>query len=156
MLVLNLVSEHVHEFYASRFQDWQVVYVLAWGSLELRDDQLLQVVSEQGLVDQQLSGTVSVGVDRDAGSDDQVEHGHLFLPLLCFVLFVLLLELREEFTDESANFIAELLGELLYKLHAVAPSCLRVRLFKVVSEVHMGLILVLIDVLLGQGDVRDH
>ena len=112
MLVLNLVSEHVHEFYASRFQDWQVVYVLAWGSLELRDDQLLQVVSEQGLVDQQLSGTVCVGVDRDAGSDDQVEHGHLFLPLLSFVLLVLLLELREEFTDESANFIAELLGEL--------------------------------------------
>ena len=63
VLVLNLVSEHVHEFDAGCFQNWQVVDVLARSALELRDDQLLQVVPKQGLVDEQLRGAVGVGVD---------------------------------------------------------------------------------------------
>ena len=62
MFIFDLISEHVHEFYASRFEDRQIINVLTLGDLKLRDHQLLQVRAKHVIIYQQLCRSVLISV----------------------------------------------------------------------------------------------
>ena len=149
MLILNLVSEHVDELYASCFQNWHVIDILSLSNLKFWNHQLLEIIQKQVLVNEQLCCAMSISVAGNTCCDYEVQKGNLLLPLLCFVLFIFLLELCEKFTNESTNFVLEFFSQLLHKLHALASSCLRVRLFKIIFKIHVRFIFILIDILLS-------
>jgi len=74
--------------------------------------------------------------------------------MLCLVLLVLAVQLSHEVADDRCHFVAELLRQLLHKLHAVPSARLLVRLLQIVLDVLLGVVLELVDIFLRQRNVR--
>jgi hypothetical protein len=89
VIIWNLVAENVDEFDARRFQERQVINVLAFHDLQLRNHELLKVSLELFRANEQVSSSMLVGIATNARGDEQIEHGCLLLPIFAFVLLVL-------------------------------------------------------------------
>lgn len=150
VLIWDLVTEHVNKFDAGGLEQRQVFKVILD---KLWVHQLLNVLEKGLLWDLKICCSIAVCVGRDARGDQKVEESCLFTPLLISIGAVVL-EVRVNIVaDEPADIIRELLGKLLNKLHAMPPPRFHIRFFKIVSNVSIGIVLVLIRVVLSDCDV---
>lgn len=67
---------------------------------------------------------------------------------------ILLVQLRDQITNNSCHLRLILLRQLLHKLHAVPFPCLLVRLLEVVLDVLLRIVLKLVNVFLRQRNIR--
>ena len=73
-----------------------------------------------------------------------------------FVLGVLLLHRGNELTNECAHLLLKIARQFVDKFHAVAPSCLLIAFLKIIFYVLVRFALILLNVLLSDGDVGDY
>lgn len=122
VLVRNLVSEHVDKLDAGRFEDHQVIKRDSLLQLELRHDELSDVLLEELGRDAHIRRTVLVSVAAYARRDDQVDYRRHLLPVGLLVLHVLSLHLMDKLANKRVHLLFEVAGKFLHKLHALATS----------------------------------